>query len=325
MRFHWLILSLLSTVLFCLPAEAGRLLFWRFESNQNRLLFTTDDGVQPKAQLVFNPTRVVIDLPGIVLGHPNTNQPIGGTIRSVRVGQFDSQTTRLVIELTPGYTVNPQDIKIRGLSSTQWTVDLPMPEPISQAQGMPIASQTTTQSQPASSSFPVTATNQTDSADFQITRNGIYIRVNGGGDNQKIKVQRSRDRQAIEFQLEGVSLPASLVSQTIVVNNYGVSDIQFIQDSTSSPLAHITLAVSKDSPDWQAFYSRLGGLILLPRGGFNAVERNSSSQPPLSPPSPRMPVARQQAVIESVELTNNNTQLLIRANQAIRGTGSWNR
>ena len=80
--------------------------------------------------MITNPTRIVIDLPGIKLGQPNINRPIGNIVRSVRIGQFDAETTRLVIELAPGYTVDPQQVKIRGISPTQWTVELPEPQPI---------------------------------------------------------------------------------------------------------------------------------------------------------------------------------------------------
>ncbi|MGB5772298.1 MAG: AMIN domain-containing protein, partial [Crocosphaera sp.] len=137
MRFHWLLLSILSTIIFALPAEAGRLLFWRFETNQNRLIFNTDSRVQPRAQLIPNPTRIVLDLPGITLGRSSVNQSIGGTIKSVRVGQFNSQTTRLVIELAPGYTVDPAGVKVRGISPTQWTVELPTPQRISNSPPRP--------------------------------------------------------------------------------------------------------------------------------------------------------------------------------------------
>jgi len=70
----------------------------------------------------------VIDLPGIILENPTAEQQVGGAIRSVRVGQFDDDTTRLVIEFNPGYTINPQQIKFRGVSPKQWTVQLPLPE-----------------------------------------------------------------------------------------------------------------------------------------------------------------------------------------------------
>lgn len=133
MRFRWLLLlsSFLSVILFTSAAQARELLSWRFDRNQNRLVFTTDAGVQPKAQLIANPTRVVIDLPGISLGRPTANQLLGGGFKEIRVGQLDDRTTRIVIELAPGYTLDPQKVKFRGASPSQWSVDLPSPERIS--------------------------------------------------------------------------------------------------------------------------------------------------------------------------------------------------
>ena len=132
MKFQWLLLlpSLSSIFLVSSPAEAAKLLMWRFDSNQNQLVFTTDDSVQPKAQLYANPTRLIIDLPGTTLGRPTLNQPIGGAIREVRVGQYNSQLTRLVVELAPDYTIDPQQVLFQSLSPNQWSVQLPPPERI---------------------------------------------------------------------------------------------------------------------------------------------------------------------------------------------------
>lgn len=129
MRFRWLLLlsSLGSIFLFSAAAQARQLLSWRFDNNQNRLVFTTDAGVQPKAQLIANPTRVVIDLPGISLKRSAT-QPLRGGIKEIRVGQIDDQTTRIVVELAPGYTLDPSQVKFRGASPTQWSVDFPTPQ-----------------------------------------------------------------------------------------------------------------------------------------------------------------------------------------------------
>lgn len=132
MRLYWLLPSFLGFFLLSSPAEAARLLFWRFDANQNRLIFSTDQGVRPRAQLISNPTRLVIDLPGIILERSTVEQMVGGAIRAVRVGQFDSQTTRLVIELNPGYTINPEQVQFQGVSPNQWTVQLPMPERVAE-------------------------------------------------------------------------------------------------------------------------------------------------------------------------------------------------
>jgi N-acetylmuramoyl-L-alanine amidase len=129
LKIHWFLPGLLGALCLAFPAEAGSLSSWRFDQSQNRLEFTTDEGVQPRAQLVPDPTRLVIDLPGTVVGQSPSNQAVGGAIRSVRIGQLDAQTTRIVVELAPGYTLDPGQVKFRGLSPTQWTVQLPTPQP----------------------------------------------------------------------------------------------------------------------------------------------------------------------------------------------------
>lgn len=336
MKVYWLLLSTISLLLFASPAEAGKLLFWRFETNQSKLLFSTDERVQPRAQLIFNPSRVAIDLPGIVLGRPSVRQSYGGYVRSVRVGQFDAATTRIVIELAPGYTIDPQQVKVRGLSPTQWTVEIPDPERVTNTlpnqqtppelpqeselpQSIETPSPDTSQSayRPISSS---TAPKQLESNDFQVTRNGLFVRLDSDGDNNKIKIKRSRDRQKIEVALNDATLPDSLISQQVAVNSYGIKNIEFAQTSSSN--AQITLNVGEDSPDWQALYSKFGGLILLPKGGMSSVDRS------------RTPIAIdlddeedsevELATIESVDVDSDN-RLIIRSDRDIEGNGNWNR
>ncbi|WNZ25133.1 N-acetylmuramoyl-L-alanine amidase [Leptolyngbya sp. NK1-12] len=158
MKLHWLVPSLIGAFCLTAPAQAGQLTTWQFHSNQNRLEFTTDEDVQPRAQLVFDPTRLVIDLPGMHLGQEPVNQPIGGAIQNIRIGQFDAQTTRIVVELAPGYTLDPQQIRFRGLSPTEWSVQLPQPQRIDAAnppvQFPSSAQPTTASSVSAATSFP---------------------------------------------------------------------------------------------------------------------------------------------------------------------------
>ena len=132
MKFQRLLLlsSVSSLVLLASPADAAKLIMWRFDTKQNRLEFTTDDGVQPKALLLANPTRLIIDLPGTTWARSTVNQQVGEGIREIRVGQLNSQTTRIVVELTPGYTVDPKQVLFQGTSSNQWSVQLPTPERI---------------------------------------------------------------------------------------------------------------------------------------------------------------------------------------------------
>jgi N-acetylmuramoyl-L-alanine amidase len=103
---------------------------WRFNANQNQLEFTTAEDVQPRAQLIANPTRLVIDLPGVRLERSAYTEPLvnAGAFRAVRFGQFDPDTARVVVELAPGYTINPDRIQFRGITGRRWSVQLPTPE-----------------------------------------------------------------------------------------------------------------------------------------------------------------------------------------------------
>ena len=127
-RFQFLLFSVFSFCLLAVPADAGQLASWKFDPIRNRLDFKTDAGVQPKAVMLFNPTRLVIDLPGIGFPKPTITQKLTGNFRSLRVGQFDGSTTRLVLELQPGYTLNPKQIQFTGESPKEWYVTIPPTE-----------------------------------------------------------------------------------------------------------------------------------------------------------------------------------------------------
>ncbi len=130
MKLRWLLPSLLSTVLLSSTAEAAKLEYWRFNAEQSRLDLITDEGIQPKAVLLLNPTRLVIDLPGTTLGEPTIYKTIGQWVREVRAGQVDPQTTRIVIELGPEYTLRPQEVRVRGIAPNRWFVQLPKLQPL---------------------------------------------------------------------------------------------------------------------------------------------------------------------------------------------------
>ena len=329
-RFRWLLLlpSFLSVLIFSSVAQARQLVFWRFDSNQNRLVFTTDQAVQPRAQLIANPTRVVIDLPNSRLGRATTNQQVGGAIREVRVGQFDAQTTRIVIELAPGYTIDPQQVKFRGISPKEWTVDLPVPQRLDQQvpSPPPLSPNTPTSQVPQPNPGDSVGNSGMQLDSFQVTRDGFFLR-NSGAQPTIIKVQRSRDRRQIDIDLEGLTLPSNLSEQNLLVNRYGVSQIQFSQTSNSPAKARMTLNVNRESPDWQAI-TRTGGVVILPRGiPASSLDNpsNTNNNPVISgsPPSGTPNQTNQLATIEAVELSNNQTQLLIQADRRIQATTNW--
>jgi N-acetylmuramoyl-L-alanine amidase len=112
------------------PAKASaRLQTWQFDTSQNRLFFSTESGVQPQVKLLHDPKRLVIDLPGIVSEETIGDQLVGGVVKAVRVTQVNSGTTRIVMELDANYDLDPQKIKVWGLTSQQWVVQLPSARP----------------------------------------------------------------------------------------------------------------------------------------------------------------------------------------------------
>jgi N-acetylmuramoyl-L-alanine amidase len=198
-KLQWLLPSTLGTIcLLSSPTLAARLESWSFDNEQNQLQINTAGGIQPKAQLIFNPTRLVIDLPQTVFGRPQVTQTVGGAIRSIRVGQFDSETTRIVIELTPGYTLDPQQVKFTGLSASRWIVKLPKLEVVKSplpASNIYNAATVNSATKPEFSPVVNTATGTTQIENLRVTGDGFFIRTSGG--NPKIQVNRSSDHRRI--------------------------------------------------------------------------------------------------------------------------------
>jgi beta-lactamase class A len=141
-KVRWLLPSLMGVFLLSSPAKAGSLESWNFNPNLRQLNLMTDEGIQPKVFLIANPTRLVIDLPGIIQGRSQTQKRTEASIQEIRVGQLDTQTTRMVVELAPGYTLDPKKVRVRADSPTRWSVQLPTPERLSDEDNSIEAAQT---------------------------------------------------------------------------------------------------------------------------------------------------------------------------------------
>lgn len=334
MKLHWLLSGTVGTIfLLSSPALAARLDSWRFDPNQNRLEINTEGAVQPKAQLIFNPTRLVIDLPDTTFGRSPLTEPIGGAVRAVRVGQFDPQTTRIVVELNPGYTLDPQQVKFVGISANRWTVQLPNPTIEAQTSPTEIAQQPvpTIPSQTvdrASTLLPrtvysVTPNTQEPSTNnlasitqiesLRVTGDGFFIRARGA--TPQIRVNRTKDKRVINIDVAGASLSPN-IEPDLSINRYGVNNIQLTQLTTQT--VRISMQVDKDSPDWRVITSSVGGFVVLPsRSVANLPQNNTPNTISSNTNSP--------ATIQSVELGDNGTQLVIRSDQAVTAKGGWDR
>jgi len=362
---HWLLLpGTFLTFLLSSPAEAARLQSWHFDVNKNQLEIYTEGDVQPQAQLIFNPTRLVIDLPGTIFGRPQFTQPVGGAIRAIRVGQLDQQTTRIVVELTSGYTLDPKQVKFVPTTASRWMVQLPKPETEradssrniysvvkeepstvanraasfnnNRAPGLNTPQGTTRTLANRPPSFN-TLERTTQIENFQVTGDGFFIRTTGGGYPQ-LRVNRSRDLRTIYVDISGATIAPSLTQRDVPVNQYGVNQVQFNQLLTTPPAVRMTLRVERTSPDWQASVSGNNGVVILPtrgfasmpenknpRSGFASMAENKSPSSGLdSSTSSTLPTSNALATIQSVEI-GAGSQLIIRADRNLSGTGSWDR
>jgi N-acetylmuramoyl-L-alanine amidase len=329
-KLQWLLPGTFGTVLLLSsPTLAAKLESWRFDKNQNRLEINSSGPVQPQAQLIFNPTRLVIDLPNTQFGRSQLTQPIGGSIRSIRVGQFEKTTARLVVELAPGYTLDPKQIKFVPITAKRWTVQLPKLEaeqllsPTSNKNNNSY-SLATIESQPKLEFSPATtiSTGITQIQKLQSTGDGFFIRTSGG--NPQVQVNRSLDRTTIFMDIAPATLSPLLSQKDLPINEHGVSRLEFTQLRTRPSSVRFTLRVDKSSPDWQASTSSVGGLVLLPSKGVVRLPQSlNSSRPIITSENPI--VTNSPATIESVELAGNNTQLLIKSDQTLSAQGSWHR
>ncbi|MBO1054998.1 MAG: N-acetylmuramoyl-L-alanine amidase [Dolichospermum sp. JUN01] len=329
MKLQWLLPATFGTVLMLSsPTLAAKLESWRFDRNQNLLEINTNSAVKPEAQLVFTPTRLVIDLPGVKFGRSQLTQQIGGGIREIRIGQFDEQTTRIVLELSPGYTLDPKQVKFVGKSANRWTVQLPKLESDSNSSAtnnntnnnnnnynlVGIDSQAKPEFSPIAK-IPNSRRGTTQIESFQITGDGFFMRTNGG--NPQTRIIRSRDQTTVFIDILDATLSANLTQGNLAVNKHGVDSIGLTQLQTTPTSVRMTLKIATNSPDWRVTASSSGLIILPTRGMVNAPETDNF--PPTRNNNDSI------ATIESIELADNGTQLLIKADQVISATTGWDR
>nr|WP_228039515.1 N-acetylmuramoyl-L-alanine amidase [Dolichospermum sp. LEGE 00240] len=306
------------------PTLAAKLESWRFDRHQNLLEINTNGAIKPQAQLVFNPTRLVIDLPGVKFGRSQLTQQIGGGIREIRIGQFDEQTTRIVLEISPGYTLDPQQVKFVGKSANRWTVKLPKLEFDANSTAnnnnnnnynlVDIDSQAKPEFSPITR---ITSSNKgtTQLESLQITGDGFFIRTNGG--NPQTRIMRSRDKNTVFIDIFDATLSPNLTQGNLAVNKHGVDNIGFTQSQTTPTSVRMTLKIATNSPDWRVTSSSSGLIILPTRGIINTPENENF--PPTRNNNGSI------ATIESIELADNGTQLLIKADQVISATTGWDK
>lgn len=282
------LLGAMGAFLLVLPVEAANLQSWQFDQPENRLTFTTDVQVEPRARLVFNPTRLVIELPDTQVESATLRRDLDTGLQEIRLSQPSAELARIVVELEPGYTLDPQALQVRGTTNRSWYVQLPPIEPIAGAGGQETVAQnrsgTTTEIQAISA-----------------TADGFFIRTSG--EIPEIRYSQDRDRK-LTLELLDSRIAADLDTDSLPNNRYSVERWNLSQDGSK---VRITLTLGADSPDWRAritnINATLRGISILPDGvsireipdrpprQTATAPQNPSSQPQVPParPTPRLP------------------------------------
>jgi N-acetylmuramoyl-L-alanine amidase len=128
-KLTWLLVSSFGAMLAALPASASEIVSWQFNRDNGQLDFSTDSRVQPEAQMLANPGKLVILLPETDFNRPTFRQASNRGVREFRVGYDpETRTTSLVFELEPSYAIDPEKVLVKASSTNRWVVKLPEPQ-----------------------------------------------------------------------------------------------------------------------------------------------------------------------------------------------------
>ena len=268
-------LTLVGALVLALPAEAARLQFWQFDTEENRLTFTTDDSVKPTAQLISGPTRLVIDLPGTSLDSAATQVVDDSAIKEIRVDKKDD-ATRLVMEYQAGYTVDPSQVQVRGEDARRWTVQLP--EAITLENAPNESGRLARSSNPSynsTSSVGVTRGNSVTNRPVQsaqtriqaitATSEGFFIRTAGEEANVDIDRFDENGQRYIKLTFDDTAIALGVIGAKLPNNRYSVSSWNINQASVAPARVEIAIALDEASPDWD-IAALSGGVLVQPKG-----------------------------------------------------------
>ncbi len=94
-------------------AQTPEIRSWEYDPYTNELQVTVPPGVTPQYFVLAEPTRVVLDVSNSDIGLNPIEQNYTGMVRQIRIAQFELGTTRFVMELSPGVTLEPSQLELK--------------------------------------------------------------------------------------------------------------------------------------------------------------------------------------------------------------------
>lgn len=336
---RYLLASICGVMVLSTPVKAAVLDSWQFDANQNKLSFTTQGVVQPEAQLITNPTRLVIKLPGTTLGKVEVSRFVNGPIKAVNLFQLDGGIAQIIVVLADDYTIDPAQVLFKGISATEWMVQLPTPiltavnpapvvtpntpnpavpppppPPPPTPQLPPIPTPiptpnitTRTPSNPRLNSSANARSNNVNGKsatlveEIRLKDNGIVLKTSGKLAEYDLK---QGNRGWLTLDIFNATLVAKTLKSSEKYNKNGLSITQISQLSTNPPVVRVNIVLPDNQP-WVA-NAYPDGIILWEEG--------------------QKPPAKEQhngfVTIDQIAL-KNGTELIISGNQPINYTDGW--
>lgn len=102
--------------------EAAELTDWSFDTTTRQLTLTLNGGGTPDYFLLAQPPRIVVDIPQADVGNVVSQQTFSGSVRSVRVGQFQPGQVRIVMELSSDVVFAPGQVEMQRVEGDRWVI-----------------------------------------------------------------------------------------------------------------------------------------------------------------------------------------------------------
>ncbi|MEM9136900.1 MAG: N-acetylmuramoyl-L-alanine amidase, partial [Cyanobacteria bacterium P01_F01_bin.42] len=280
-----------------------------------------------------NPTRLVVDLPGTQLSRPTVKQSLAGTVRSVRVGQFNAQTARIVVELAPNYVVDPRGVKVNLDSANSWSIVLPQPQlvgvasrPVSRPTPRPAPRPVVRPAAPAAplpAAPPAVVASSTEPTltDISVTPVGLFLNTSQAP--RKVSVRRSRSRKQVKVTLKGIIPNPKLLERTFKPGYYGLRELSVRQSGKpSKPETEIFFTIDRRGPSWSASVGADGGVIVKPESRGLRPARPRTSVSLIQVPVPTTAAVQANTpTVQTVRLGGD--RLLVQADRPISYLTGW--
>lgn len=99
-------------------AQAASLSNWAFDPATRQLEVTVPAGTTPRFFLVAEPARIVLEIPNAEIGSVPMQQAYSaGAVRQIRLSQFQSNVSRIVIEMAPDAVFAPGQAELKRVGS----------------------------------------------------------------------------------------------------------------------------------------------------------------------------------------------------------------